>query len=182
MKIVFLAFLATFPAYANLPSQDADAARLQREFLAAHTPSVAELNLGKVWACDGFNTVKDQPTRFAGSSYRFEERRSGLDTYYLDMFAYELVQNRSFDANEISFLYRFASGHFMGNPYEDPSVTRVHSYLRVTADQRLLVEIDSFLYPDLPDSTRSQRIDRTVPGSLYPELRLMGFEECRITP
>ena len=171
----------SLPAIAGLPSQDAEVARLQAEFTAAQTPSPATLRSGETWKCTTFNAVKDYSERYEGPTYHFVEAASPQgEKYFLEKEAYEMVQNHQVDASMIAFVYRFGAGHFMGNPYEDPSLTTVHTYLRITSDGRLLVEIGSYLYPSLPQQMREERIARTVPATLYPELRLMGYEECRV--
>lgn len=168
-------------ARAGLPSQDAEVARLQAEFSAARTPTPAELRAGETWKCTTFNAVKDYSERYEGPTYHFVEAGApDGEKYFLEKEAHEMVQTHQVDASMIAFIYRFGSGHFMGNPYEDPSLTTVHTYLRITSDGRLLVEIGSYLYPSLPHKMREERIARTVPATLYPELRLMGYEECRI--
>ena len=179
---LILFFISDF-ASAGWPNQDPEVARIQQEFAAGKTPSMDDLRLGKEWKCNSFNAIKDHLERYEGPSYKFEQRSTPQgEPYILEMFAYAMVQNHQVDAANISFVYKFANDLFMGQPYEDPSITEVHTYVRLSKSGKLIVEIAAYNYPYLPKEVIAKRESVSVPSGVFPELRLMGFDECKLAP
>lgn len=183
LYLIAIFFLAAPFGNAGLPTEDPEVARLRAEFLTATTPTVEQLHLGKTWKCQSFNAIQGHMERYEGPDYKFiKDPNPKAGEEFLETNALEMVQNHQVDAANISFRYLYNQGLFMGQPFEDASICEVHTYLRTTLDGRLLVEIDAYNYPDLPQQVIQHRESVSVPGSIFPELRLMGFDECHVTP
>lgn len=181
MKTLIAALLLSLPlsALAGLPSEDPAVAELREQFRNAHTPTLAELKLETLWKCQSRNAIKGYNDVMNGPEYRFGlfSIKDG-NTFLVDRELEKLVKNNHVDPSEVSLFWAFNDGNLVGQPYQDPTVSSVHPFARMTADGKLIVEIGSFLPPTLPKSTMERRLSISEPATIFPELRLMGYDIC----